>query len=209
MTVTSIEQQKKNKEKYSVFIDGNYAFSLIMQDILYFKIKEGEEIPLEKYNYIMDNLVYIKAQDTAINFLSYRMRTKKEIENKLREKDYSFEIIEKVTNFLEKYNYINDYQFAVSYVRECQKLKPKSKRMIKYELALKGIKEDIVEEAFLETDINDFENALKILNKKFKFIDKEDLKQKNKIYNYLSSKGFGWDSIKEAYEEAAEKRGED
>ena len=44
MVVTSIEPQKKNPERYNVFIDGNFAFGLIMEDILYFKIKEDNEI---------------------------------------------------------------------------------------------------------------------------------------------------------------------
>ena len=69
MIVTSIEQQKKDKSRYSVFIDGEFAFGLIMDDILYFKIKEGMELPQEKYDYIMDSVIYIKAQDTAGRFL--------------------------------------------------------------------------------------------------------------------------------------------
>ena len=36
MIVTSIEQQKKAPEKYNVFVDGEFAFSLYMQDILFF-----------------------------------------------------------------------------------------------------------------------------------------------------------------------------
>ena len=75
MTVTRIEQQKKNKSRYSVYIDGEFAFGLIMEDILYFKLKEGEEIPTATYEYIMDTTLYIKAQDAAIRYLGYKMRT--------------------------------------------------------------------------------------------------------------------------------------
>ena len=41
MTVTDIKQQKNDKSRYSVYIDGNYEFSLIMEDILYFRLKIG------------------------------------------------------------------------------------------------------------------------------------------------------------------------
>ena len=74
MIVTEIKQQKKDKSRYSVYIDGEFAFGLIMDDILYFKLKEGEEIPEEKYRYIMDTTVYIKAQDAAVSYLGYKMR---------------------------------------------------------------------------------------------------------------------------------------
>ena len=49
MLVTEIKQQRRDENKYNVFVDGEFAFSLLMQDILYFKIKENEEIPEEKY----------------------------------------------------------------------------------------------------------------------------------------------------------------
>ena len=39
MLVTEIKQQRRDENKYNVFVDGEFAFSLLMQDILYFKIK--------------------------------------------------------------------------------------------------------------------------------------------------------------------------
>ena len=54
MIITAITQQKNNKDRYSVFIDDNFAFGLIMQDIVYFKLKQGEEISQEKYNFIQN-----------------------------------------------------------------------------------------------------------------------------------------------------------
>ena len=41
MIVTEIKQQKKDKSRYSVYIDGEFAFGLIMDDILYFKLKDN------------------------------------------------------------------------------------------------------------------------------------------------------------------------
>lgn len=41
MRITAITQQKRDSSRYNIFIDGVYAFALPMQDILYFKLKEG------------------------------------------------------------------------------------------------------------------------------------------------------------------------
>ena len=41
MRITAITQQKRDPNRYNIFIDGVYAFALPMQDILYFKLKEG------------------------------------------------------------------------------------------------------------------------------------------------------------------------
>lgn len=43
MRITAITQQKRDPSRYNIFIDGAYAFALPMQDILYFKLKEGQE----------------------------------------------------------------------------------------------------------------------------------------------------------------------
>ena len=38
MRITAITQQKRDPSRYNIFIDGEYAFALPMQDILYFKL---------------------------------------------------------------------------------------------------------------------------------------------------------------------------
>ena len=69
MLITAITQQKRDPSRYNIFIDGAYAFALPMQDILYFKLKEGQEAAEETIAFIRKNLIYIKAQDTALRFL--------------------------------------------------------------------------------------------------------------------------------------------
>ena len=89
MLITAITQQKRDPSRYNIFIDGVYAFALPMQDILYFKLKEGQEAAEDTIAFIRKNLIYIKAQDTALRFLGYKMRTVQEIRQKLLEKEKS------------------------------------------------------------------------------------------------------------------------
>ena len=126
MLITAVTQQKKDETRYNIFIDGEYAFALPMQDILYFKLKEGREVPEETVKYIQESLVYIKAQDTALQYIGYKMRTVKEIRMKLFEKEFSEEVIEKVIAFLEKYGYADDREYCRKYIREKLRMKPKS-----------------------------------------------------------------------------------
>ena len=112
MKITDIRQQKHNKKRYSVFIDGNFAFGLDEVDILYYKLLDADEISYDKFNYIKENVVFSKARDTALKYINNKQRTKKEIINKLREKDFTEDIIEKVIKLFEKYGYIDDYAYA-------------------------------------------------------------------------------------------------
>ena len=58
MLITAITQQKRDPSRYNIFIDGEYAFALPMQDILYFKLKEGQEAAEETIAFIRKNLIY-------------------------------------------------------------------------------------------------------------------------------------------------------
>ncbi|MCD8036830.1 MAG: RecX family transcriptional regulator [Clostridiales bacterium] len=203
MIITRIDQQKRDKSRYSVYIDGEFAFGLIMEDIMYFKLRVGEEIPEEKYRYIMDTTVYIKAQDTAIKYIGYKMRTAKEVRDKLSE--YSEEVIDKVMDFLEKYEYIDDELYCEKYIEETVRLKPKGKLLIKQELKARGIDDDIISKALDEADIDEQAQAEVLLMKRYEDFANMDQKELARVYGYLGRKGYSYGVIKAAVSSLAEK----
>ena len=205
MTVTDIKQQKNDKSRYSVYIDGNYEFSLIMEDILYFRLKIGEPISEETYRYITETTLYIKAQNTALKFLGYKMTTEKEVLHKLIKEQYSEEIIARVMEFLIKYDYINDREYCRRYIKETLKLRPKGIYMIKSELKAKGIDEDTADEALEGAQIDELCVAEMLLEKKYEGFAEMDQKELTRVYGYLQRRGFSFGIIKEAVAELAEK----
>ncbi len=203
MQITEIKQQVRNKERYAVFVDGEYAFSLIQQDILYFKLREGEMLPREKYDYIMENLIYIKAQEAALHFLGYRARTKKEVSEKLGEKEYAPEVIQKVLLFLEKYGYLDDEVYARAYVRDSIKLKPKGRFLLRMELAQKGVNDETIQRVLEEELIDEMEGAKRLIRKKVKDFSAVDEKKKNSVFAALQRKGYSFELTKEAFLECS------
>jgi len=137
-----------------------------------------------------------KAKEIALHFLDYKMRTEKEIYYRLKKEDYNDEIIEEVICFLKEYNCINDKYYVEMFVREKSKLNPIGKNKILYELNNKGIKKEIVNTVLEELEFDEFMLIDKILNDKFDFNNLNNLKdeisylEKNKIYNYLTRRGF-------------------
>lgn len=200
MIVTDIKPQKKS-DRFSVFVDGEYAFSLIKEDIIYFKIKADEEISEKTYDYIMDTVVYIKAQDMALKFLSYKMRTEKEIRRKLSENEYSDSVIEKVINFLLNYNYINDFEYCMSYIRQSQRLKPMGNLAIKQKLRFYGVDDGIIEKALSESDIDEVQQASQLIDKKLHLMDLEniDVAKKRKLQDFLLRRGYSYDIIRTVF----------
>ena len=176
-----------------------------MEDILYFKLKEGEEIPTATYEYIMDTTLYIKAQDAAIRYLGYKMRTEKEIAVKLREYEYPEDIIRRVTEFLKKYEYVNDEEYCRKYIKETMKLRPKGKFLIKMELKERGIKEEVIDEALEEAEIDEQPLAEALLERKYEDFANMDRKELSRVYGFLQRKGFSYGVIKAAVASLAEK----
>ena len=208
MLVTAITQQKKDQTRYNVFIDGEYAFALPMQDILYFKLKEGREVPEETVEYIQNSLIYIKAQDTALHYIGYKMRTVKEIRIKLAEKEFSEEVIEKVITFLEKYGYADDREYCRKYIREKLRMKPKSGYALKIELKQRGISSRIIDEVMAQTEVDEEGDAFRWLERKSRGIwPPQDDKQKKKLYDFLLRKGYSYDIIGEAFRQMDEAYG--
>lgn len=204
MLVTAITQQKRDESKYNIFIDGEYAFALPMQDILYFNLKEGQEVAEDTVNFIRQNLIYIKAQDTALHFLGYKMRTVKEIWRKLEEKEFSEDIIEQVLAFLEKYGYADDREYCRRYIREQLRLKPKSGYALGIELKQRGVPSAIVEEVLAETEFDEVADAVRWLEKKSRGQWPLDLKKKKQLYDFLLRKGYSYDIIQEAFRQMQE-----
>lgn len=202
MIITGIESQKKDTSRYSIFVDGVFAFGLIMQDILYFKLKEGEEITLEKYDFIMQNIIYIKAQNVAIQYIGYKMRTEKEVCRKLSEKEYSEEVIQKVVAFLKTYHYLDDYEYCCKYIKESIKLKPKGSFLIKMELKERGVAQEDIERALMDSEIDELSLAVRLIHKKIADMSEVDDKKKRQVFSMLQRKGFSLECIKRAFVDA-------
>ncbi len=202
MEITKIEQQRNNDKRYSVFIDDKFVFGLSGEDVLYFKLKEGKEISQQQVDFILDNVVFTKARDSAFKYLGFKARTVQEVTNKLLEKQYSEEIIEKVMDLLKRYNYVDDYAFAKTYINERLTFKKIGKFRIKYELKEKGVADQIIETLLEETEFDEVSSAVSLIQKKCKNTDVREMdnKEKQKIYNFLLRKGFNYEVISAAFD---------
>ncbi len=134
-----------------------------------------------------------RAKQIAYRFLSYRPRSKKEIEKKLREKKFSKDTIIMVINLLEENNYINDREFTLNYIRYRMENRPVGRASLEYELRKKGISSYLIEESLREIygdGFDEYEIAVKMAEKKM-----DSLKDKRKLFGYLQRKGFSYDTI--------------
>lgn len=202
MIITKIEKQKNNNKRYSIFIDNEFAFGIDEIDLLYYKLKENEPLDNEKYEYILNKLLLKRAKDKALKYLGYKMRSKNQVIKKLQEYEFPSNVIDKVIRVLEKYNYINDEDFAKAFIKDKLNLKGHGVFKISYDLKMLGVDEEIFKKYLYDEEfINEEKKAKDLLLKKLgnKNIEDLDYKEKQKIYAYLARRGFSYDSIKKAF----------
>lgn len=199
MLITKIEKQKNNDKRYSVFLDYQFAFGIDEVDLLYFKLKENEILEKEKYLTILNDILMKKAKDKALKYLSYKMRSEKQVREKLIEEQFPKVIINKIIQILKKYNYINDEEYAKAFIKDKVNIKGYGFFKISYELKNQGIDEHIFKK-YLENEefVDEQKKAIDLLKKKIKRIDVIDYKEKQKLYAYLIRRGFSYDTINNA-----------
>lgn len=195
MEITSVERNKKNKDRMSIYLDGKYALSISEDDFLSMNLYDRMELNAEELEYIKNSLNFRAAKSTAIRYLSLRLRTEKEIRVKLQETGYDSENIEKVIDELKAIGYINNKLYAQKYVFDRSKLKPKSKKLLRLELQSRGISGEIADEVLEDWKIDESVVAEGLVKKKFGKYDLTDEKIANKIYMFLKHRGYNNDTI--------------
>lgn len=201
MIITDIQPQVKNQSRFSVFIDGKFAFSIDKNDCLFMGLKIGDTLTQERYNYIIDNAVYANAYKKADRFIGFKMRTEKEVRDKLKEEEYSDDIIERVISSMIKYKYIDDEAYAQMYANDCRSIKKWGPQRIKTELYKRGVNTSAIENALQNLNIEDTDEIIKnLLEKRIKDTP-IDLKEKQKHFNFLLRRGFNSDDIKRVLED--------
>jgi regulatory protein len=188
LVITSITKQKRNENRFNIFIDGDFSFSASGEDILKHSIKEGLELNEESFNCIRFSCEFSKAYNYGLCLLETRNHTSEEISRKLRRRDYSEKTIEDVLEKLKSYKFIDDNEYTEKYIRDCLNFKKYGKKKIMYNLKNKGVDSILINNADFDFEIQ-YENACILAEKKLKLLMNKP-NQKEKVFQYLASRGY-------------------
>lgn len=204
MIITNIEKQKKNKNRYNIFINNEFAFGLNEDVIVKHSISVGQEITEQYIEDILKSEEKAKAINYAIILLGYRPRSINELKLKMSEKGYESELIDYAIEMLEKYNYLNDYEFGKSFIKDKQSFKKAGKNLLKRELYQKGIDKEIVNQLIIETvnEEDEYERAFALAKKKNDILKSDDINTRyRKLSGLLVRKGYSFDIISKVLNE--------
>ena len=193
--ITDLKQGVKNPNRVNVFVDGKFAFSLDVTQVVDFKIKVGKLITPEELLEYQKASEFGKLYQRALEWVLVRPRSEKEAYDYLYKKVYEKKLDKNyINNILEKLKdrkYLDDFKFAEWYVENRFVKKGVSVRRLKMELMKKGIEKSIIEEILSASDRNDKDEILKIIAIKRAKYDDE------KLIAYLCRQGFSFELASE------------
>lgn len=205
MIITKIESQKRQKNRYNIFIDEVYYCSLYGDTISKYSLLVNDETDDSSIEKIKDYDEFIYGKNIAPSFLSYRIRSTKEILRKLNSKKISDSSSKKVIQFLKKINLLNDDEFARLLINSKLNKNPAGKRLLRQKLFEKGVSKETSDKALNSVFIGDEEKSLavKSLNKYLPRLKETDrILKKKKVFDYLVRRGYGYSIISEIINES-------
>ena len=195
--ITAIEVQKKDKQRYSLFVDGEFFSGVSMETVIKHHLKVGLELDKKELAEILYVTEKEKALKKALDYVSKALKTKRQVKEYLLTKEFSEEIVFNVLDKLIDYVFINDYNYCLRYIEAYSKTQ--GRKLMEYKLMLKGVSKTDIEKAFMEVDgeIDNVENVYNLAVKHLKGKERT-LENYSKTYRYLASKGYLFEDIDKA-----------
>jgi len=193
MTISSIKQQERLKGRYSVYIDGKYAFSLSADALLEAKLTVGQELDTAQLKAYEKLSVDDKAYTLALAYAVRRMRSRYDLDDYFRRKGYDTELSQYIMQKLEALGLVDDEKFAEAWVRNRRLLKLVSKRRLVAELRAKRVVDDIITRVLVEDETDEQAVLSELIARRRKQSRYQDDKM---LMQYLVRQGFSYDAIK-------------
>ena len=195
-----IEKFKKRPNGlYTLYFDNFNTYDFYEEIILKYELLITKSIDENELDQILKDNKNYECYYQALKLLKRMIKTKQEIIKYLKDKDFNKESIEMSIKKLEEQGYINDQNYAKSYVHNCIITTTKGPNKIASELEKKGVTSNDYEEALEEyTSSLENEKVEKLISKKIKSNHNKSAKiLKQKLSLDLINNGFHQDIVKE------------
>ncbi|MFH1413491.1 MAG: regulatory protein RecX [Candidatus Omnitrophota bacterium] len=138
-----------------------------------------------------------KAKDYAFLLLKFRLRSERELIQRLKIKKFDETVIRSVVEFLKDKRFIDDALFAKNWVKSRIE-KPLGLSRIRRELLIKGIAKEIIDQELenIKKRYSEEEIILSIAKERLRRLSSIDpQKARKRIYAYLLRRGFSMDLV--------------
>ena len=206
-TVTSVQAQKKDPDRVSVFLDGAFAFGLAADVAVGEGVRKGVRLTPDQQVALLQKEEVMGARQAALDYVSRGGKPATEVRRSLARRGFSEHAAEDAIAQMERYGYLDDAAYAVAFVRGRAASRGHGPQRLRADLLKKGVSRDAIDKALEELDTDDLaDSARRLALKRWRALaGEEDLrKRKKKTTDFLLRRGFSFDQVREALDSVAD-----
>lgn len=162
--VTSV--RLKRGERVQVELDDGRSLNVDAEVVLRAGLRKGDPLDEALEAQLLDSDLRARARSAALSLLSARARSRRELKDRLRRKDFPPGVVADCLDALEEAGWLDDAAFARSMVRDRLRLRPRGPGRMTQELRSKGVSEEVAREAvadvFAEEEVSVSALALEV-----------------------------------------------
>lgn len=186
MFVERIEPMEKGRQRVSF---GNGEQLILYQgEVRSQNLMAQTEISSEQYEELYYGIVGKRAKKRAMHLLERQDRTERQLRDKLQAGGYPLGLIDDAIAYLQTMHYLDDARYARNYIDYYKE--KKSRRRIWQDLSQKGIRRELIEEAFLEFPQEDEREMIRSLLEKKHVNQEMSQHEARRLYQSLLQKGY-------------------
>jgi len=141
------------------------------------------------------------ALENAYRLLSYRPRSRAELERRLRERGFDGDVLREVVERLERDRLVDDRQFARLLIEERSRIRPSGRARLAYELGAKGVPKAVAKSCLDEAlpPGREAELALAAAESRLRrYAGVDPATRRRRLAAFLRRRGFAWDAVRTA-----------
>lgn len=205
--ISGLRAQKRNPQRLSVYLDGEYAFGLSRYTAAWLQV--GQELTKERIEELLIEDAQETAYQIAVKYIGYRIRTTSEIEKHLDRKGIEQPIINQVIERLTTNRLLDDTSFAHQWIENRNEFRPRAHRVLASELRNKGIRPEIIEDALKDTMPEEKLAYLAAQKRVRRYENLEWNTFYQKMGSYLARRGFSYSIIRPVVEQIWNEKNKD
>jgi regulatory protein len=201
--VTAITPTKRNPRRLSVFVDRRFAFAVNQNVIGQLGIRVGDALDAQRLAEIEAGEVRQEVFDHAIQYVSRRAHSRRELTQKLLKKGHPPGVVNQTLERLADLGYLDESVFAEMIARKALN-RHNGRRRAEMEIAKAGVPREIAQQAIekvygVESSV---EGARKLAEKQRARLEKlEPQVAKRRLVGMLARRGYGHEEIEQVMRE--------
>lgn len=137
--ITRLQPLRPRGLRVLVHLDRGEPFEVTLEALERARLGVGDPLPPAKRHHLLNADADILVRDAALNLISYRARTRRELGRRLRKKGFAPARIEPCLDRLAERGLIDDGAVAAAFVRDRLRHRPRGRARLASELRAKGV----------------------------------------------------------------------